>query len=78
MENRCVCCGAVVPEGRMVCWSCENRQGVSPERTNDMKETMNHLYAVSATGAAGEAAGGTIVLHYMPHELVGHYFVEVT
>ena len=43
-----------------------------------MKETMNPLYAVFATGAAGEAAGGTIVLHYMPHELVGHYFVEVT
>ena len=26
----------------------------------------------------GEAAGGTVVLQYMPHELVGHYFVEVT
>lgn len=25
----------------------------------------------------GEAAGGTVVLQYMPHELVGHYFVEV-
>ena len=23
MENRCVCCGAVVPEGRMVCPMCE-------------------------------------------------------
>lgn len=20
-------CGAVVPEGRMICWACENRQG---------------------------------------------------
>ena len=26
----------------------------------------------------GEAAGGTIVLHYMPHELVGSYFEAVT
>ena len=26
----------------------------------------------------GEATGGTVVLHYMPHELVGNYFVEVT
>lgn len=26
----------------------------------------------------GEAAGGTVVLQYIPHELVGHYFVEVT
>ena len=25
----------------------------------------------------GEAAGGTITLHYMPHELVGLYFQEV-
>ena len=23
MENRCVCCGAIVPEGRMVCPICE-------------------------------------------------------
>ena len=48
MDNTCVCCGAVIPEGRMVCWVCENRQGESPERTNDMKETMNPLYAVVA------------------------------
>lgn len=27
---------------------------------------------------AGEADGGTIVLHYLPHELVDQYFVEVT
>ena len=26
----------------------------------------------------GEAAGGTITLHYLPHELVGLYFKEVT
>lgn len=23
MEDRCVCCGAIVPEGRMVCPICE-------------------------------------------------------
>lgn len=33
MDKTCVCCGAVIPEGRMVCWACEKRrQGVSPER----------------------------------------------
>ena len=26
----------------------------------------------------GEATGSTVVLQYMPHELVGHYFVEVS
>ena len=33
------------------------------------------LYLCQRTGAA---AGGTVVLQYMPHELVGHYFVEVS
>ena len=23
MENRCVCCGEVIPEGRQVCAKCE-------------------------------------------------------
>ena len=23
MDNRCVCCGAIIPEGRMVCPLCE-------------------------------------------------------
>lgn len=21
----CVCCGAAVPEGRMICWACEHK-----------------------------------------------------
>ena len=33
------------------------------------------LYLCKRTG---EAAGGTVVLQYLPHELVWHYFVEVT
>ena len=32
------------------------------------------LYLCQRTG---EASGSTAVLQYMPHELVGHYFVEV-
>lgn len=23
MENRCVCCGEIIPEGRQVCFLCE-------------------------------------------------------
>lgn len=33
------------------------------------------LYLCQRTG---EADGGTVVLQYLPHELVGHYFVEVS
>lgn len=25
-EDRCVCCGAVIPEGRMVCPQCEGKE----------------------------------------------------
>ena len=24
MDNTCVCCGEIIPEGRMVCHRCEN------------------------------------------------------
>ena len=23
-QNRCVCCSALIPEGRQACWDCEN------------------------------------------------------
>ena len=23
MEDRCICCGEIIPEGRQVCWACE-------------------------------------------------------
>ena len=28
MEDRCVCCGAIIPEGRQVCPSCEKGKGL--------------------------------------------------
>ena len=39
-----------------------------------MIERDGKLYLCQRTG---EAAGDTVVLQYLPHELVGHYFVEV-
>ena len=27
MDNRCVCCGVVIPEGRQVCFDCEHKHG---------------------------------------------------
>lgn len=32
MDNTCVCCGAVIPEGRLVCWVCEHYGAGVPER----------------------------------------------
>ena len=32
--DRCVCCGEIIPEGRMVCWACEHstNNGIKHER----------------------------------------------
>lgn len=40
MDNTCVCCGVVIPEGRMICWECENRQGVSPETGKESERKL--------------------------------------
>jgi RNA polymerase subunit RPABC4/transcription elongation factor Spt4 len=34
MEDRCVCCGEIIPEGRMVCPQCESKY-LQEEHTND-------------------------------------------
>lgn len=26
MDNRCICCGAIIPEGRQVCLTCEQKE----------------------------------------------------
>ena len=33
MDNRCVVCGAIIPEGRQVCPNCE--QGQKAEKKNE-------------------------------------------
>ena len=35
MENRCVCCGSTIPEGRQVCKECEVKAGMNREGYKD-------------------------------------------
>lgn len=35
MENRCVCCGSIIPEGRQVCRECEVNAGMNREGYKD-------------------------------------------
>ena len=49
MENRCVCCGAIIPEGRMVCPICEIKGLFERE---DVSETLRE--AVEALLAGGK------------------------
>ena len=34
-DNRCVCCGAQIPEGSMVCVNCQKSAGVHKERSEE-------------------------------------------
>ena len=36
-ENRCVCCGEVIPEGKMVCWECEHKEDKNEQNREDQK-----------------------------------------
>lgn len=35
MENRCVCCDSIIPEGRQVCKECEVKAGMNREGYKD-------------------------------------------
>ena len=27
-EDRCICCGNIIPEGRQICWNCEHQEDI--------------------------------------------------
>ena len=37
MENRCVCCGEIIPEGIQVCPNCDNGKPISSVRQRGEK-----------------------------------------
>ena len=46
-EDRCVCCGEVIPEGRQVCLNCENRMtkvGAILQSRNATEEEVTKAY----------------------------------
>lgn len=51
MENRCVCCGEIIPEGRMVCPLCQEKPNerlkvgdtIKCHDEDDMIKTMEEL-----------------------------------
>lgn len=42
MENRCVCCGGIIPEGRQICSKCE--QGTKNKQYSITKEIIEKLH----------------------------------
>jgi predicted nucleic acid-binding Zn ribbon protein len=47
MEDRCVCCGEAVPEGRQICGACERavlKIGKILQNQDATKEEVNQAY----------------------------------
>lgn len=41
-ENRCICCDAIIPEGRHVCLTCEGGNDMQTFQQHGKPETVNH------------------------------------
>ena len=39
-DNKCVCCGAIIPEGIQVCPSCSRKAEETPEKLNKKQEEV--------------------------------------
>ena len=44
-DDRCVMCGASVPEGRMVCWACETRVQEETRKSREKKPNRRSVKA---------------------------------
>ena len=43
MENRCIVCGAIIPEGRQICPNCENGYTPKQERNEELNELRVYM-----------------------------------
>ena len=51
MEDICVCCGKYIPEGRMVCYSCEELSSYKNLNITPRRELLkNKLYSLILIG----------------------------
>ena len=44
-DDRCVICGAAVPEGRMVCWACETSALEETRQSSEKKPNRRSVKA---------------------------------
>lgn len=57
MEERCICCGDIIPEGKMICWNCEQKSiklGSILQSNNATAEEVNDAYEWLYTDTKGE------------------------
>lgn len=58
MEDRCVMCGDIIPEGRMVCPVCEERVLTRNRRTGTRNNRLDQSHAADASGHPSVIAAG--------------------
>ena len=71
MEDRCVVCGAIVPEGRIVCASCE-AHGETIKKQYYFTKAENPTIAIirDIKNQQAKADAGKPILSYVPTEII--------
>jgi RNA polymerase subunit RPABC4/transcription elongation factor Spt4 len=65
-EDHCVCCGAVIPEGKWICPKCEREPGLTEESFSDWLQIQMDKQHLSKAGLARKAkVTPETVLHYL-------------
>ena len=56
MEDRCVCCGEIIPEGRQICINCENNDELRIDEMDEKKvrEAIDFIKTLIAAGNGDE------------------------
>ena len=63
MENTCVCCGVIIPEGRQVCPSCENGVSVQNRYVKFNCPECGALLEVSYDGTRASYPENMLIRH---------------
>lgn len=63
MENRCVCCDDIIPEGRQVCKACEGLQSAEIAAIKDFRRRLllTKFQIVSLEGTTEVVTAKTII-----------------
>ena len=54
MSDYCFCCGKTIPEGRIVCVECEEKERDKSSRFEELRAALNHIAEKSGRHLTGE------------------------
>lgn len=74
-ENRCVMCGDIIPEGRMVCPACENKV-IDPKAWKEARKWMSAKWICKTIEKPPEIKNGYVYRNEIPTFECSNYHTE--